>query len=50
MLTLDDIDPEQILTALNDTATNVNEAETPPPFDDEPTLPGSKTGGCQEIS
>ena len=43
MLTLDDIDPEQILTALNDTATNVNEAETPPPFDDEPTLPGSKT-------
>ncbi len=43
MLTLDDIDPEQILTALNDSTANVNETDTPPPFDDDPTLPGSKT-------
>ena len=49
MLTLDDIDPEQILTALNDSTANVNEAETPPPFNDEPTLPGSKTAPIEPL-
>ena len=41
MLTLDDIDPEQILTALSETAPSTNEAEPPP--DGDPTLPGAKT-------
>ncbi|HLE20354.1 MAG TPA: tetratricopeptide repeat protein [Vicinamibacteria bacterium] len=40
MLTLDDIDPEQILAALNDTSSNVNEADAfPPAPDDDPTMP-----------
>jgi uncharacterized protein (AIM24 family) len=42
MLTLDDIDPEQILTALNDTGPlgpATPATEFPPAIDDEPTIP-----------
>jgi uncharacterized protein (AIM24 family) len=49
MLTLDDIDPEQILTALNDTAPNVNDDETPPFLDTDPTLPGAKTAPIEPV-
>jgi uncharacterized protein (AIM24 family) len=49
MLTLDDIDPEQILTALNDSAPNVNEDLTPPFLDTDPTLPGSKTAPVEPV-
>jgi len=48
MLTLDDIDPEQILTALNDTTPSVGD-EDEVPDTGEPTLPGTKTAPIEPV-
>lgn len=48
MLTLDDIDPEQILTALNDTTPSVGDEDVPPE-NGEPTLPGTKTAPIEPV-